>query len=147
MIWSVLLQYTSLMNLATKSFAISSPMALRFSSSKRRKRCFTSLESGWIFKACSVTSLGMPGISEGFHTKMSLLSRRKSTSALSYSEESATPMCTILPSELLRSMRNSSDPSVDSNDPVDLFASGAPFVTSSLRAASSLQAMIAVAWS
>jgi hypothetical protein len=48
-----------------------------------------SLESGLIFKAYSATSLSMPGISEGFHTKISLVARRKSTSALSYLGESA----------------------------------------------------------
>ena len=61
------------MNPVANSFAISSPMALHFSSLKRRRRCFTGLEPGWIFKVCSATSLGMPGISEGFHAKMSLL--------------------------------------------------------------------------
>ena len=75
----------------------------------------------------------MPGISEGFHTKMSLLSRRKSTSVLSYLEESVVPM------------RTSLEPSVDSNDLVDFLASGASLVTSSLRVASSLEATIAVA--
>ena len=90
--------------------------------------------------------LGMPSISEGFHTKMSLLSRRKSTSALSYSEESMVPMHNILPLELLGSMRTSLEPSADLNDPVDFFASGASSATSSLRAVSSLEATIAVAW-
>ena len=94
-----------------------------------------------------MTSLRMPGISEGFHAKMSLLSRRKSMSALSYSEESVAPMRTVLPSELLGSMRTPLEPSTDSNDPVDFFASGASSATSSLRAASSSEAMIAVAWS
>ena len=42
-----------------------------------------------------MTSLGMPGISEGFHAKMSLLPWRKSTSALSYAEESAVPIRTF----------------------------------------------------
>ena len=58
-------------------------------------------------------------------------------SVLSYSEESVVPMRTILPSELLGSMRTSLEPSADSNDPVDFLASGASSVTSSLRAASS----------
>ena len=89
------------------SFVISSPMALRFPSSKRRRCYFTGLEPGLIFKACSATSLGMPGMSEGFHAKMSLLARRKLTSALSYSEESVVPMCTTSPLEPLGSMRTS----------------------------------------
>ena len=84
------------MNLAIKSFTISSPMALHFPSSKQRRHFFTGLEPGLIFKVCSVTSLGMPGMSKGFHAKMSLLAQRKSRSALSYSEESAVPMRTTL---------------------------------------------------
>ena len=98
-----------------------------------------------IFKVCSVTFLEMPGMSEGFHAKMSLFPWRKSTSALSYLEESVVPMRTILPSELLGSMRTSLKPSVDSNDPVDFFASGASSETPSLRVASSPKAMIDVA--
>ena len=129
------LQYTSLMNPVADSFAISSPMALRFSSSKRHRHCFTGLEPGWIFKVCSVTSLGMLGISKGFHAKMSLLPRRKSTSALSYLEESVVPMRTIFPSELLGSMRTSLKPSADLNNPVEFFASGASSETSSLSVA------------
>jgi hypothetical protein len=35
-------------------------------------------------KECSAASLGTPGMSEGFHAKMSQLSRRKEVSALSY---------------------------------------------------------------
>ena len=65
---------------------------------------------------------------------------------LSYSEESVVLMHTILPSELLGSMRTSLDPSTDSNDSVDFFTSGASSATSSLRAASSSEVTIAVAW-
>ena len=100
------------MNLATKSFAISLSIALHFSSSKRRRCCFISLDPSLIFKACSVTSLRMPGMSKGFHAKISLLARRKSTSALSYSKESVVPMRTALPLEPLGSMRTSLTPSV-----------------------------------
>jgi hypothetical protein len=72
------------MNPASNSLCISSPMTLRFSSSKRRKRCFTGLEPAQISKVCSVTSLGMTGISEGLHAKMSMFARRKSTITVSY---------------------------------------------------------------
>ena len=65
--------YTSLMNPAAKSFKISSPMALCFPSSKRHRCYFTGLEPGLIFEVCLATSLGMLSMSEGFHTKMSLL--------------------------------------------------------------------------
>jgi hypothetical protein len=87
------------MNLATKSFVISSPMSLRFFSSKRRRCYLIGLEPGLIFKVCLANSLGMPGMSEGFHAKISLLARRKSMSVLSYLEESVTPMRTTLSSE------------------------------------------------
>ena len=60
------------MNPTANSFVISSPMALCFPSSKRCRHYFTGLEPGLIFKACSVTSLGMPGMSEGFHANMSI---------------------------------------------------------------------------
>ena len=81
--------------------------------------------------------------SEGFHAKISLLSQRKSTSVLSYSEESAVPLWTFLPSELLGSKRTSLELSADSNDLVDFFASGASSTTSSLRVVSSSEAMTA----
>ena len=136
--------YTSLMNPTARSFAISSPMVLRFPSSKRCRHYFTGLEPRWIFKACSATSLRMPSMSEGFHVKMSLLARRKPTNTPSYLEESVVPMRTVLPSVLLGSTRTSLEPSADSNDPVDFLASGASSVTSSLRAVSSLEATIAI---
>ena len=129
------------MNPAANSFAISSPMALRFLLLKRRRRCFIGLEPGLIFKACSVTSLGMPGMSEGFHAKMSLLARRKPMSTLSYSKESVVPMRTALPLEPLGSMGTSLAPSTGSKDLADRLGSGASLVI----AASSLEAAIAVA--
>jgi hypothetical protein len=49
-----------------------------------------------------VTSLGMRGISEGFHVKISLLARRKSMSVLSYLGESAVPTHTFLSAEFSR---------------------------------------------
>ena len=66
-------------------------------------------------------------------------------SALFYLEESMVPMRTIFPSVLLGSMGTSLEPSTDSNDLVDLLASGASLVTSSLRVVSSPEAMIVVA--
>ena len=67
-------------------------------------------------------------------------------SALSYSEESVVPMRTVLPSKLLGSMRTPLEPSANLNDLVDFFVSGASSATSSLRAASSPEATIVVAW-
>ena len=135
------------MNPTIKSFAISSPMALRFPSSKQCRRCFNGLEPGLIFKVCSATSLRMPSMSKGFHAKMSLLEQRKSTSVLSYSEESVVPMRTTLPLVLLGSMRTSLVPSIGSKDLADHLGSGASSATSFLMAASSLEATIAAACS
>ena len=120
-------------------------MALCFSMSKQRKCCFTGVEPGLIFKACSMTSLRMPRMSKGLHAKMSLFAQRKSMSALSYSEESIVPMCTTLPLEPLGSMRTSLAPSTSLKDPADLLWSGVSLATSFLMVASSLEAMIAVA--
>jgi hypothetical protein len=57
------------MNPAAISLWISLPMALRFSSSKRRRGCFTGRAPARISSECSATSLGMPGMSEGLHAK------------------------------------------------------------------------------
>ena len=65
-------------------------------------------------------------------------------SALSYLEESVVPMHTTLPLELLGSMRTSLAPSIGSNDPADYLGLGASSTASSLIAASSLEATIAV---
>ena len=67
-------------------------------------------------------------------------------STLSYLEESVVPMRIILPLELLGSMRTSLEPSTDSNDPINFFASATFSVTSSLRAASPLEVTTAAAW-
>ena len=82
-------------------------------------------------------------MSEGLHAKMSLLARRKSTSALSYFEESVVPMRTTLPLELLGSMRTSLVPSNGLKDPANCLGLGASSTTSFLMAASSLEATIA----
>ena len=69
---------------AAKSRATSSPIALRLSSLKRRRNCLTGLNFGSILRVCSASSLSTPGMSEGFHAKMSQFSRMNSMSALSY---------------------------------------------------------------
>ena len=84
-------------------------------------------------------------MSEGFHAKMSLLARRKPTSALSYLVESVAPMRTVLPSMLPGSTRTSLEPSIGSKDLVNRLGLGASSVTSFLRVANSAEAMIAVA--
>ena len=64
-------------------------------------------------------------------------------SALSYLEESVVPMRTTLPSEPLGSLRTSLVPSIGSKDLADHLGSSASSTTSSLMAASSLEATIA----
>jgi len=87
------------MNPAARSFYSSSPIARRLSSSKRRRRCFTGLELRQISRECSATSLGMPGMSEGLHAKMSALARRKPTSTTSYLLSRVALTCNALSSE------------------------------------------------
>jgi hypothetical protein len=79
----------------------------------------------------------MPGISKGFHAKMSLFARRKLMSALSYLGENEVPMHTTLPSELLGSMRTSLVSFVGSKDPADHLESGASSAVASLMTVSS----------
>ena len=69
---------------AARSLAISSPMALRPSSSKQHRRCLVGFEPRTRHNACSATSLGMPSMSDGFHVKTSQLAHRKLVSSLSY---------------------------------------------------------------
>jgi hypothetical protein len=57
------------MNPALRSFMISSPIALHFSSMKRRRRCFTDYDLGLMFDFCSATSLGILGF-PGKHIKV-----------------------------------------------------------------------------
>ena len=66
------------------------------SSPKRRRGCFTSLHFGSMFKLCSISSLGTPFMSAGCQAKMSLFSRRNSTSALSYLGSRFVPMAVTL---------------------------------------------------
>ena len=104
------------MNPATNNLEIYSPITLRLSSLKRRRRCFTGLEPGVMFRACSATSLGMPGMSEGFHANMSIFARRKSTSALSYLGVRDVPTLATLALSLLGSSSTSLAFSTGSKD-------------------------------
>ena len=47
-------------------------------------------------KECSASSLGTPGMSEGFHAKMSQLARRKEVSTSSYAESRSAPIKAVL---------------------------------------------------
>ena len=128
-----------------KSLVISSPMSLRFSLFKWCRRCLTGLEPSLIFKACLVTSLGIPSMSEGFHAKMSRLAQRKLTSVPSYLGERAVPMRTVLSAELLGSTRTSLTFSTGSKDLATRFASGTPSAMSFLMAVTSSEARVAEA--
>jgi len=52
-------------------------------------------------KECSASSLGTPGMSEGFHAKMSQLARRKEVSASSYAESSSAPIKAVVTTQVL----------------------------------------------
>jgi hypothetical protein len=56
----------------------------------------TGFALGSTFSACSTSSLGTPGISEGHHAKNSQRSRMNSTSALSYAGSKFTAMEVVL---------------------------------------------------
>src|SRR3954463_16499203 len=72
------------MNPAARNLAISCPIAFLFSEEKRLRDSFTGLAFGSTHNLCSANSLGTPGMSDGFHTKMSQFSRRKLVSSTSY---------------------------------------------------------------
>ena len=74
----------SLMNPAASNLAISCPIAFLFSEEKRLRDSFTGLAFGSTRNLCSANSLGTPGMSDGFHAKMSQFSRRKLMSSTSY---------------------------------------------------------------
>jgi hypothetical protein len=84
------------MNPAANSFANSFLMASHLSGEKRRSRCFFGVAVGSTFKACSINSLGTPGISAGFHTNTSQLALRKLTSLSSYLSPKLAPMIAVL---------------------------------------------------
>jgi hypothetical protein len=83
-----------------------------------------------MFKECSATSLGMPGMSEGFHAKISLLAQRKSMSALSYLGESEVPMHTVLSSGPSGSTLTVLTSFVGSKEPAARLELGASYTTS-----------------
>ena len=84
------------MNPAANSLVISFLIAVFLSGENRRKRCLTGFEPGFRSNLCLANSLGTPGISAGFHAKISLLSLRKLVSVSSYPLESWALMIAIL---------------------------------------------------
>jgi hypothetical protein len=113
------------MNPAAISLWTSSPMALRFFSSKRRRCCFTGRAPARMSSECSATSLCMSGMSEGLHAKISAFARRKSTSTASYLGSSSEPTLTFLPASLLGLRETDLTASAGSKLPACRFASGA----------------------
>jgi hypothetical protein len=112
------------MNPTASNLWISSLIALRFSSSKRRSHCIIGLEPARISKECSVTSLEMPGMFEGLHANMSLFAQRKSTSTTSYLGSRVVPTRTVLLLEPLGSRGSSLTPSAGSKDQLSLRTAG-----------------------
>ena len=84
--------FISLMNPASNSLASSSPIACLLGSEDRRRACLTGLNPFRIFRLCSASLRGIPGISEGCQAKMSQFSRRNSRSAASTSWFNCAPM-------------------------------------------------------
>src|SRR4051812_21997375 len=58
-----------MMNPAARSRAISSPIASLLSLLKRRRNFLIGFIMGSMLRWCSASSLGTPGMSEGFHAK------------------------------------------------------------------------------
>ena len=86
----------SRMKFAANSQVISSPIALRLGSEYRRMACCTGLASLKTSSECSANSLGTPGMSAGTHAKIFQLSRRNSTSALTYATGKLLDTSTVL---------------------------------------------------
>jgi hypothetical protein len=87
---------TSLMKPAVSNLASSFLMASRQSSVKRRRCCRFRVALGLMLSECSIISLATPGMSAGFHAKMSRLARRKLMSASSYFGSRPAPMVVVL---------------------------------------------------
>ena len=77
----------------------------------------TGLEFGRISREYSATSLGMPGISEGLHAKISALARRKSKSTTSYLLLRVALIFSVLPSGVFGLRGTSLVPSAGSKAP------------------------------
>lgn len=78
------------------SLASSILMASLLSWANRRRHCLFDVAFGFTLSECSINSLGTPGMSAGFHAKMSWLARRKLTSELSYLGSSPVSIRVVL---------------------------------------------------
>jgi hypothetical protein len=96
---------TSRMKPAASSLGSSFSMASRRSSAKQQRCCRLGVALGSTLSECSISLLGTPGMSAGFHTKMSRLAWRKPMSVSSYFGSRPAPiMVVLLLSPVLRSM-------------------------------------------
>ena len=81
---------------AARSRVTSSLIASFQSCAKRRSRCLTGFAFLSRSKECLASSLGTPGMSDGFHAKMSQFSWRKEVSTPSYAESRLAPIKAVL---------------------------------------------------
>ena len=86
---------SSRINPALRSRLTSSQMAFLFGSKNRRIVCCTGLALGSTLRACSASSLGIPGMSDGSHANISQRSRRNSMSAPSYATVRSADILTV----------------------------------------------------
>ena len=78
------------------SHAISTLIASFLSSANRRSFCLMGLAVTEMFNECSISFLGMPGMSTDFHAKTSTCSHRKLTSASFYLGSRSAPIQAVL---------------------------------------------------
>jgi hypothetical protein len=86
----------SLINLAFSSLCNSDAIAFLLGSSNLHNGCLTGFALGSMFNACSMSSLGTPGMSDGHQAKISQRSQRNSMSALSYAGSKFTAIDVVL---------------------------------------------------
>ena len=102
--------FISLMNPASKSLASSSPIACLLGSENRQRAYLTGLNPFRIFRLCSASLRGIPGMSEGCQAKMSQFSRRNSRSAASTSGFNCAPMKAVFVGSVEPSLQYGSVP-------------------------------------
>src|SRR3954463_7602703 len=90
----------SLMNPAANNLATSCPIAFLLSEENRPRDSLTGLAFGSTCNLCSANSLGIPGILEGFHAKISQFSQRKLMSSISYLGSKSVAMLVNLSSSV-----------------------------------------------
>jgi hypothetical protein len=86
----------SLIKPAFSSLCNSDAIAFLLDSSNLLNGCFTGFALGSTLSACSTSSLGTPGMSDGHQAKISQRSRRNSMSALSYAGSKFTAIDIVL---------------------------------------------------